>query len=172
MTLDIILLALLALATIAGWRSGAIAMVLSVAVLVAAGIGAMLLALPVGEAFRIGPGWVHPIIGFLFSFIVLMIAGSWVKHFFTPKHGILRKFDGALGALLGFIRGALILSLLMGVFKLMHFPPERTTQRSSVYSVLIETSGFFFRVLRPYIHISSSREQITVYIHLVRSYKF
>jgi uncharacterized membrane protein required for colicin V production len=159
---DLILLGLLALAAINGWRTGAIAMLLSIAVLIIAGIGASMFAARAGEVLNVGPAWVHPLVGFLFVFLVVLIAGSWMKRIFTPKHGILRGFDGVAGAVLGFIRGVLVLSLILAVFGLFHLPPRSTTEKSVVYSALLQTSGVLIGVLKPYIHTPRSKEQVPV----------
>ncbi len=162
MIVDLVILVLLALAAFNGWRSGAIAMVLSVAVLLLAGIGATMFAGRAGELLSIGSAWLHPIVGFLFVFIILMIAGSWIGRVIKPKHGILRGFDGMAGAVLGFVRGVLVLSLICAVFKLIHLPPERTTEKSVLYPELLKTSGVLIGVLRPYIHSAPDNQQRAV----------
>ena len=81
MILDIILLVVLGLATIGGWRSGAVAMFVSVIVLIGAAIVASVLAVKVGGMLHVGPDWGWPVVGFIFTFIVLLIAGSWLKRF-------------------------------------------------------------------------------------------
>lgn len=152
MTTDIILLVLLALSVIGGWRSGAIAMLLSVGILIAAAFGASMFADQVGNLLKIGPVWVRPVVGFVFSFIVLLIIGGWIKRAIRPKHGILRSMDGFAGAILGLIRGAIIVGMLLALLSLIHLPPERTTEHSKIYPVLLKTSTIFMGVLNPYIH--------------------
>ena len=162
MIVDIILLVLLALAAFNGWRSGAVAMVLAIVVLIAAVLLASAFSDRVGGLLGIGPTWARPVIGFAFGFLVLMIAGSWIKHFFSPKTGILRGFDGMAGAALGLIRGFLVLSFLIGIFSLFHLPPESTTDKSRVYPVLLKTSGILVGALRPYIHTSKPNSSISI----------
>jgi uncharacterized membrane protein required for colicin V production len=151
-TIDIILLILLLLSAIGGWRTGAIGMLLSVVVLIAAALGATALAEPVGNILKVGSVWLRPVVGFLFSFIVLLVAGSWIKHVFRPKHGLLRGLDGIAGAILGLIRGVIIVGMLLALLNLIHLPPEHTTEHSRIYPVLLKTSTLFIAVLKPYIH--------------------
>ncbi len=162
MILDLILLVMLGLAAFNGWRSGAIAMVLAIVVLIAAVLLATSFAGQVGSFLGVGPTWARPVVGFAFGFLVLMIAGSWIKHFFSPKTGILRGFDGIAGAALGLIRGFLVLSFLIGIFNIFHLPPERTTERSHVYPVLLRTSTILVGVLRPYIHTDKPNSSISI----------
>ena len=130
-------------------------MILSLGVLIAAGLGAMACAAPVGEIFGIGPVAIRPVIGFVFSLIVLLIVGSWVKRLIRPKEGFLRQVDGLAGATLGLLRGALILSLLLGLLRLVDLPHAQTTSGSYLYPVLIRTASTFVGVLRPFLHLDT-----------------
>jgi uncharacterized membrane protein required for colicin V production len=150
--LDIILLVLLVLAAIGGWRSGAMAMLVSVVVLVVASVAASMLAMKVGGTLHVGPSWTWPIIGFLLTFIVLLIAGSWVKRLIRPKEGLLRGLDGIAGAVLGLLRGVVILGLLLALFQLVHLPPDKITEHSILYPLLIKAATMLIAVLKPYIH--------------------
>jgi uncharacterized membrane protein required for colicin V production len=159
---DIIIAILLLVATIGGWRSGAIAMLLALVVLVLAGMGASALAAPVGHTLKIGPMWARPVIGFIITFIVLVFLGGWIRRAFSPKRGILRGFDGIAGAILGFLRAAFILGILLALFALIHLPPERTTEKSVLYQPLLKTSAVAVGVLKPYIHASVANERDSI----------
>ena len=160
MVLDIILVVLLALSVIIGWRSGAMAMLISVVVLFGAAIAASVFAVRVGGFIHIGPNWSWPIVGFIFTFIVLMIAGSWIKRLIKPKHGLLRGMDGIAGAFLGLIRGVVVIGLLLAIFQLVHLPPEAVAVRSVLYTLLIKAATFVIAVLKPYIHAPVSPRTI------------
>ncbi len=153
MILDIILVVLLFLSALSGWRSGAFAMLVSFAVLVVSLIAASVLADKVGHLLHLGPTWAWPVIGFLLTFLVLMIVGGWIRGFFRPKHGLLRGLDGLLGAVLGFARGALLLGIVLALLQLVHLPPEHITEHSHVYPLLLKLTTLFIRVLRPYLHV-------------------
>jgi uncharacterized membrane protein required for colicin V production len=152
MILDIILIVLLALAAIGGWRSGAIAMLVSIALLIVATIVASMLALKVGGMLHVGPNWSWPIVGFIFTFLILMIAGSWAKRLIRPKHGLLRGMDGIAGALLGLLRGVVLLGLFLALFQLVHLPPDNITANSVLYPLLIKAATLLIAVLKPYLH--------------------
>ncbi len=156
MVLDLILIVLLALAAIGGWRSGAMTMLVSIIVLIVASIAASMLALKVGTMLHIGPNWSWPIVGFIFTFLVLMIAGSWTKRLIRPKRGLLRSMDGIAGALLGLIRGVVILGLFLALFQLVHLPPDSITANSVLYPLLIKAATLLIAVLKPYIHSSTA----------------
>jgi uncharacterized membrane protein required for colicin V production len=160
-TIDIILLVLLVLSVIGGWRSGAISMLLSIVVLIAAAFGASMLADQVGNILKVGPMWSRPVVGFVFSFIVLLIIGGFIKRLIRPKHGILRGLDGIAGAFFGLIRGAIIVGMLLAFLNFFHLPPEHTTEHSRIYPVLLKTSTIFIAVLKPYIHAPAvSRDSV------------
>ena len=152
MVLDVILVVLLALSAIGGWRSGAIAMLVSIILLIVATIVASMFALKVGGMLHVGPNWAWPVVGFIFTFLVLMIAGSWAKRLIRPKHGLLRGMDGIAGAILGLIRGAVILGLFLALFQLVHLPPDSITARSILYPLLIKAATLLIAVLKPYLH--------------------
>ncbi|MDP4198975.1 MAG: CvpA family protein [Bacteroidota bacterium] len=142
MVFDIVLLILLLLAALNGWRSGAMSMVLSIVVLAAALVAGSVFGSRIGELLHIGPDWIRPVIGFLFTFLVIMILGSFVKRMLRPAAGLLRGLDGLAGAALGFLRGLVVLSLFLGIFKLIHFPPSSWTEHSRLYPKFVHISGW------------------------------
>jgi membrane protein required for colicin V production len=152
LTLDIILLILLALSAWNGWKSGAMAMIIAVVVLIVAALGASAFAGQVGAMLKVGPDWSRPVVGFIFTFVVLLVIGNVVKRAIRPKHGLLRGLDGLLGSALGLVRAVLVLGLLLGILKLVHLPPEHTTEHSTLYGPLIKTSTIVAGVLTPYVH--------------------
>ena len=162
MILDIIIIVLLFLSALGGWRSGAFAMLVSIAVLVGALLIASLFATRVGGLLHLGPSWAWPVIGFFLTFLLLMILGGWVKGFFRPKHGFLRGLDGLLGAVLGLARGAIVLGLILALLQLIHFPPEHLTEHSHLYPLLLKFTTMFIAVLRPYLHVPTHAPSIVV----------
>lgn len=162
MILDIIIIVLLLLSALGGWRSGAFAMLVSIALLVVSLLVASAFATKVGGLLHLGPAWAWPVIGFFLTFLVLMILGGWVKGFLRPKHGLLRGLDGLLGAVLGLARGALVLGIVLALFQLIHFPPEHITEHSRLYPILLNLTTMFIAVLRPYLHIPTNTPGIVV----------
>ena len=147
--LDIILLLALVLAAIGGWRSGAIAMLVSLVVLIAAAFVASVFAQQAGNVLRIGPEFSRPVIGFFFLFAVLLILGSLLKRFVRPKSGLARGLDQTIGAVLGVARGVLILSFLLLVLSKVALPPGSMTAHSIGYRPILESSTVIASVLRP-----------------------
>ena len=162
MILDIILVALFFLSALGGWRSGAIAMLISVVVLVAALLLASAFAAKVGALLHLGPTWSWTVIGFFVTFIVLMILGGWIRGFFRPRRGLLRGIDGLIGMAIGFVRAALILGILLALLQLIHLPPEHVTEHSHIYPLLIKLTSFVIAVLRPYLHVPGHTPGVVV----------
>ena len=151
MALDIFLFVVLAYGAWSGWSAGALTMVLSLAILIAAGLIASAFAVQAGAMLRIGPAFAHTVIGFLFVFIVLMLAGSFIKRAIKPKHGVLRGLDGIVGLILGVIRNAFILSIILLPISMTHLFPQSLTERSVLYPIILKTSTPIVGVFRQYI---------------------
>jgi uncharacterized membrane protein required for colicin V production len=149
--LDILLLLVLAAATLNGWRSGAVAMVLSLAILAVAGLLASSFGPQVGEMLKIGPAFARPIVGFVLTFVALLLVGGMVKRAIRPKRGIIRGVDGLAGAGLGLVRGTFVLSVFLVLFRLAHLPPERTTSKSVIYPYVLKSSSVVIGVFKPYL---------------------
>ena len=141
MTLDIILLILLFLSLLKGWRSGALVMLLSLAILIAAGWAAMIYGGQAGEMLKVGPVYARPVIGFLFVFLLLLLFGGIVKRWVRPRRGILRGLDAMVGAVLGLIRGGVILGIFLSLLAIVHLPPLRFTKGSRLYSILLSSTS-------------------------------
>ncbi|MEO6940717.1 MAG: CvpA family protein [Candidatus Kapaibacterium sp.] len=156
MILDLILLFILAWAAYNGWRSGAISMLLSVVILIAAALIASRFGGTVGAMLGVGQQYLRPVIGFFFLLIVLLILGNFIKRMVRPKQGLLRGFDGALGAILALVRGVFILSLIFVVLRIVHMPPESVTKSSSLYEPVLKVSSTILGVLRPLVNATET----------------
>src|SRR5689334_9388976 len=109
MILDIVILAIVVFAAFRGWRRGAVAIIGSIVILIAAILLASALATPVGKMIGLGPTLLHPVTGFFIVFILLLIAGSFLKKFLTPKAGIFAGANRILGLFFGVLRAVLLL---------------------------------------------------------------
>jgi membrane protein required for colicin V production len=150
--LDIIILILLALAAFSGWRAGAITMLLSVVILLAAAYFASMFALQAGNILKIGSEWARPTIGFAFVFLVLMIIGAALKRAIKPKSGISRSLDQALGAVLGIVRGVIILSFIFLLIARFDLPKAPAIEKSMLYKPILSCSTSIATVLKPMLH--------------------
>lgn len=142
MIFDLVLVLILLAAAVNGWRLGAMSMILSIVVLAAAIFLAIEYAGKIGDLLHIGPDSLRPAIGFIFTFIVVMILGGWIRHLVRPKVGLLRGLDGILGASLGFLRGTAVLAIILGLLSLIHFPPTSWSEHSHLYPLLLRASGW------------------------------
>lgn len=148
--LDIVLVILLALAALKGWRAGFLAMLIGLAVLVVAGLLGAAFGGAFGEALGISSSYLRPVLGFVLVFAIVLAIGSALKKFIRPRRGVLRGMDGVLGAGLGVIRAAFILSVCLVILRLFHLPSESTRESSILYPIVLKTSTSVINVLRPY----------------------
>ena len=150
--LDIIILILLALAAFGGWRAGAITMLLSVVVLIIAAYLASLFAVQAGNILKIGEAWMRPTIGFAFVFLILMIVGAILKKAVRPKSGLSKSLDQSLGALLGIVRGVIILSFIFLLLARFDLPKASAIEKSILYKPILSCSISIASVLKPMLH--------------------
>jgi membrane protein required for colicin V production len=148
--LDIILLLVLAFAAYKGWRAGSLSMLLGLALLVVAALLASTFAGSFGTVIGVSNAYLRPVIGFIAIFVGVLILGKWIRKFIRPKRGILRGADGLLGAVLGLIRGVILVSVLLVILRLVHLPSESARENSVLYPVVLKTSTSVIHVLRPY----------------------
>lgn len=149
MVLDLIFLGMLALAMLNGWRSGAVIMILSLVGLIVAGLLASHYGGAIGDALGVGPSALHPIIGFLIAFLVLTAVFRLIRIGLKPRGGLLRGIDGIVGLLLGLLRGIFVLSIILLLLQLIHFPPQKYTEQSRAYPWLLKASAQIIHVLKP-----------------------
>lgn len=152
--LDVILLMVLAAAAYRGWRSGFLSMLLGLLLLIVAGFVASSFAEPAGAMLGVTNAHLRPVLGFVTIFVVIVIFGSRVRRFIRPRRGLLRGMDGLLGASLGLLRGAFLVSILLILLRLVNVPKESVRESSVLYPILVKTSTTVIHVLRPYAHFS------------------
>jgi membrane protein required for colicin V production len=152
--LDVILLIVLAAAAFKGWRSGFLSMLLGLVLLIVAGFVASSFAEPVGNMMGVTNAHLRPVLGFVTIFVVIVLFGSRVRRFIRPRRGLLRGMDGLLGAALGVLRGAFLVSILLILLRLVNVPKESVREGSILYPILLKTSTTVIHVLRPYTHIA------------------
>jgi uncharacterized membrane protein required for colicin V production len=162
MGLDVAIGLLLLVATYRGWSSGALVMVLSIAVMVLAVLLGVALGRPVGELLSVGPEYAHGAIGFIVVFLVVVICGGFAKRRLKPKAGLLRGVDGLIGAALGLLRSAFLLSVILVMFNLINFPPQSWRDTSRLYSPIVKFSGLLIGSLRDSLPVDLGGEQVEV----------
>jgi len=149
MILDIIIVVLLALAAWGGWRKGAITMLASIVILVAAVIIAAIFGTPVGKAIGVGPTLLHPVTGFFIVFAVLLFIGSFLKKRIKPKTGLFAGADKLFGLIFGLLRAVLLLGLLFAFLRIFQYPSTKIANQSSLYPVVLKSSAIMVSQLKP-----------------------
>ena len=149
MILDIIIIVLLAIAAWNGWRKGAITMLASIVILIAAVVIAAIFGTPVGKAIGIGPTLLHPVTGFFILFVVLLFAGSYLKKMIKPKRGLFAGGDKFLGLIFGLFRAVLLLGLLFAFLRIFQFPSTKLANQSTTYPIVLRSSALMVSQLKP-----------------------
>jgi len=149
MILDIIIIALIIFAAYRGWRRGAITMFVSIVILIAAILIAAIFGTPIGKAIGIGPTLLYPVTGFFILFIVLFIAGAFLKKWIKPKRGFLAGADKIFGLIFGVLRAVLLLGLLFAFLRIFQFPSTKVANESFTYSVVLKSSALMVIQLKP-----------------------
>lgn len=140
MLLDLFLFSPLILYTILGVRDGLVRKLVS--------IGAIVLALFLGQAYMRDVGqWLianvgtspssAPSQGFLYIFVTVTLAVSVVYKVTSDNYKIGGVADKVLGAILGFVQGALIASSLLLILAFQGVPSRDTIRDSRLYKPLV-----------------------------------
>jgi membrane protein required for colicin V production len=149
MILDLIIFVLLALAAWSGWRKGAITMIASILILVAAVVIAAIFGTPLGKALGIGPTLLHPVIGFFILLVLLLFIGSFLKKIIKPKRGIFAGGDRLFGLIFGLLRAVLLLGFLFAFLRIFQFPAAKLANQSTAYPIVLKSSSLMVSQLKP-----------------------
>lgn len=149
MILDVILVLLILFAVFRGWNKGLVSVILSIVFLVLAMFGAGILGGYVGEALKISPDYLSKVAGFVIAFVVLLIVGRMIRDKIKPRSGVLGGIDKLAGAALGLVRGLLVLSIALVLFRVVHLPPETMRQSSRLYPHVVSIAPSLVKLLRP-----------------------
>ena len=156
MILDLIIIALLAIAAYHGWRKGAISLIASIVILVAAIFIATTFGSEFGKMIGAGNSLLRPIMGFFILFILLFIAGQFLKRFLTPKRGIIAGANKFLGLILGIVRAVLLLGLFFALLRIFDIPSLRTVNSSTTYPLVLKANALLVSQIKPLAsHLSS-----------------
>jgi uncharacterized membrane protein required for colicin V production len=149
MILDIIIIILLVLSAFGGWRKGAISIVGSIIILIAAILLASAFGSEFGKAIGAGNSILRPVIGFFLLFLILFIVGQFVKRFLTPKRGVLAGADKFFGVILGVLRAILLLGLVFAFLRIFEIPSTKTANESRTYPLILKSSSLMVSQLKP-----------------------
>jgi uncharacterized membrane protein required for colicin V production len=133
--MDLILVGFVAGLTFGGWRTGFLHRLAGLAFAAIAFVAGAYLRGPFGQLihgiFPNVPADYAELLGYAFAFpIILAVIHVAAYPFLKDKHmsGMTRELDKALGAILGFIEGVLILSILVVIFDTYFGTPESIGQ--------------------------------------------
>jgi membrane protein required for colicin V production len=149
MILDIIIIALLALAAYRGWTKGAISLIASLIILIAAILLATAFGSDFGKMIGAGNSVMRPVLGFFILFVLLFLAGQFLKKFLTPKRGFLGRINNFFGLILGIVRAVLVLGLLFALLRIFEIPSAKTVSESKTYPIVLKSSSLIVSQLKP-----------------------
>ena len=149
MALDVIIALVLLFSLYRGWSKGLVSVILSLVFLLLAMYGAALLGGWVGDALNVSPAYLSRIIGFMIAFVALLFLGHFIRDRIKPKSGILGGMDKLAGGALGLLRGLLVLSIALVLFRVIHLPPESLRTSSRLYPHVVSIAPSLVKLLRP-----------------------
>jgi uncharacterized membrane protein required for colicin V production len=149
MILDLIIIALIALAAYRGWRKGAVRIIGAFVILIAAILIASAFGTQFGKAIGIGPTLLHPVTGFFILFFILYIIGIFLRKFLTPKSGIFSGANKILGLILNVIISVLVLGLIFGFLRIFQLPSAKLANDSKAYPIVLKTGSILVSQLKP-----------------------
>ena len=156
MILDIIIIVILALAAFRGWRKGALVIVGSLIILIAAILIASAFGTQFGNMIHAGNTLLRPVTGFFILFLILFIIGQFFIRFITPKRGIFAGANKFLGIIFGVMRAVLVLGLIFGFLRIFELPSNKAANESKTYPVVLKSSALMVSQLKPLVGSLSS----------------
>lgn len=134
--LDIIILVILAVFTIAGAVRGLMATLLGLAVSLFAWVGSAMAATALSGQFP----WLAV---FVVCFLVIQVAGTLLIRVadLAAKLPVIGFLNGALGALLGFLRGAVLLAVICSLGSALGLIGPELTARSGLLALFSSLMG-------------------------------
>ncbi len=145
--IDIIIVAALALSSILGFRDGVIRQLGSLAAIIVAVLFARTFGDDVAAGLAIKGDYAH-IWGFVIVLLISMIGVGFIATLLRKIVSAvgLGALDRLAGALLGFIKGLLLLSIALALFNFINTAVQivepQTTKSSKLYEPIIATSGY------------------------------
>jgi len=149
MILDIIILAIIAFSAYRGWKKGAISMIGTLIILVAAILIASAFGTPFGKMIGAGNTFLRPVIGFFILFLILFTIGQFLKKLVTPKRGIFSSADKLFGIIFSVLRSVLLLGLIFGFFRIFELPSSKVANASTSYPIILRSSALMVSQLKP-----------------------
>jgi uncharacterized membrane protein required for colicin V production len=151
--IDVFLLAALGLSSYLGYRGGLAKKLFNLLMLLFAVVIASRFMHTVGRFFA-DAGVMGETVSYVVSFTLIMLAimvpSLLLYHRFGKSEGTIKTGTAAVGAVLGLIEGAMIVSFLLIGLKILDIPDEDTRQASLLYRPLVRFVPKSFELLESY----------------------
>lgn len=135
--LDLIIIIIIALSTFFGYRKGFLRKVLGIAGLILGFILAVKFYNPVSSLFEKLISMPHSaatVFAFLIIIGIIFGIAVWLAQYIASISSGTTKVDKVLGAIMGFVQGLIIASILMVNFTYLDYPSADIRQSSLLYS--------------------------------------
>jgi uncharacterized membrane protein required for colicin V production len=145
--LDLVILVFVALLTFLGFRKGFLRKVLGIAGLIFGFILAIRFYDLVSNLFlklTDANESLMRIIAFLFIIAAVYSLAIWIARFMTNINPSLSKIDKMAGAILGFVEGLLITSILLVNLSFINYPDVKIRETSALYTRVYSIAPFLF----------------------------
>ncbi len=146
---DIIIIVLIALGTYRGFRKGAVAIIIGFVVFIAAMIIATLFGTAFGNLLTFVAQYLRPTVGFFLLFVLLLIAGGFIKRTLTPKQGMFAGLNKILGAGIEFVKTVLLLGLLFSFMRIFGLPSVDSVKTSKTYPMVLDATALIVKQIKP-----------------------
>jgi len=151
--IDVFLIIALGLSAYLGYRGGLAKKLFNLLMLLFAVVIASRFMHTVGRVFAdagmMGEAASY-VVAFTLIMLVIMIPAIVLYHRFGKSQGAIKTGTAAVGALLGLIEGAMIVSLVLIGLKVLEIPDEDTREESLLYRPLIRFVPRTFELLESY----------------------
>jgi uncharacterized membrane protein required for colicin V production len=137
MLLDILIFVPILTCILLGLRDGVVRKLVAIVVMIAGLFLGQIYMHDVGNLIFKSGQEAAPMYGFLIIFIVLVILQSLLYKFLTESYKIGGFADRVGGIVLGFIEGALFVSILLLIFSLSGFPSRDIKRDASFYKPIV-----------------------------------
>ena len=139
MTVDLLAIALLVIATILGWRSGAVAQIGRIGAAILAFVGAPYAAGPVGEVLFAESEWsemavraVSLFVAGVLIYVAVAVTGWLIVRAMRVVSDNLTLLDRLGGSMIGGIKGLIAVYFVMTVFVLLQVPAEQVDPQNAL----------------------------------------
>ena len=145
--LDIVIVVIIALSAVLGFRKGFLRKVLGIAGIILGFVLAVRFYKPISEfaggIIKSGSSWI-PVLSFLLIIAFVFSLAVWVARFIAGLNSGTAKIDKVLGLIFGFIQGLIISSVLAVNLSLINYPDAEIRNSSRLYPMVYNVAPYLF----------------------------